>query len=84
MAGFNGVIYPLFYHNKKGQNDLKWIYERMAVIPKDKQQEVADQYEIIFFENKPNGRRPANEYLHKISSEYRDQRKNRIINRGRS
>lgn len=80
MAEFNGVIYPLWYHNKKGENDLKWILQRMAVIPKSKQQEVADQYERLFIKNKPFGRKPANEYLHSVAVEYRDKRKKGMPN----
>ena len=76
---YNGVTYPLWYHHR-GKSDRDWIFQRMAVIPKSKQQEVAEEYERLFLRSKPNGRRPANEYLHKIASYYRDKRKEGLAN----
>lgn len=70
------LIMPRFYHYRgKNESDRSWIAARMAVIPKDKQQEVALEYEKKFSAKNRTGRRIANEYLHAVASEYRNQRR---------
>lgn len=77
---YNGITYPLFYFSRRDVSDRDWIFQRMAVIPKSKQLEVAEEYERLFLRNKPNGRKPANTYLHEIASYYRDKRKEGLAN----
>lgn len=68
---FKGVIYPRFYQYKKGKSDRDWIFSRMAVIPKEKQQEVADEYERIYLSGDRQSRNRANTWLNGVAMEYR-------------
>lgn len=72
------MIAPKFYHYRgKYGSDRDWIRKRMAVIPADRQQEVADQYETIFMD-KTRGRKAANEYLQSVAAPYRNQMRARV------
>ncbi|MBD1583477.1 hypothetical protein [Pseudoalteromonas sp. S16_S37] len=67
------VIYPKYYHSRAGDSDANWIYARMRVIPADKQQEVADEYERIYRTTvRKDARGAANTYLHNIAKQYRN------------
>lgn len=62
-------------------SDLKGIQQRMAVIPEEHQQNIADRYEKIFLKGKGwkgRNRKKANAFLHKIALYYRN--KQRDIN----
>ncbi len=63
------LIYPKYYHCRFGISDKKWIFEKMAYIPDDKKQEVANKYENLYLQG-GNGRKRANEYLAGIAKEY--------------
>lgn len=69
------IHYPKFYHYAgKADSDKDWIMARMAVIPPEKQEEVAREYERRFLhKDKHFGRRIANEYLQGVAVEYRDE-----------
>lgn len=62
---------PLIYYYSRWGSDRSWIARRMAVIPADEQQAVANQYETIF-RNKDGGRKAANTYLQDIAAGHRD------------
>ena len=61
------MIYPLFYFQRGKQSDINWILEKMSHIPESKKQDVANEYEKIYFQQ---GRKAANVYLHGVSKEY--------------
>lgn len=62
---------PLIYYYSRWGSDRQWIERRMAVIPDDEQQAVANQYEAIF-RDKDGGRKAANTYLQDIAAGHRD------------
>lgn len=68
----NGVIYPRFYHYRRGHSDRDWIMSRMSVIPKDRQQEVATKYEEMFLAGDRQSRNRANTWLNGIAKEYKN------------
>ena len=68
---FEGVIYPRFYHYRKGVSDRGWILSRMAVIPVDKQQEIAFEYERLYMGSDNQSRKRANTWLDGLAREYR-------------
>lgn len=60
----------MYYYSRWG-SDLAWIERRMAIIPAEQQQEVADEYFRIF-RSEDGGRLAANTYLQGIAAGYRD------------
>ena len=74
---YAGPIMPKFYfYRGKAGSDRDWIMKRMAVIPRDRQAEVALEYEKRYLsKNAGFGRKRANEYLQGVAVEYRDQRR---------
>ena len=74
---YAGPIMPKFYYYRgRSGSDRDWIMKRMAVIPKDRQAEVALEYEKRYLsKNAGFGRKRANEYLQGVAVEYRDQRR---------
>jgi len=68
----NGIIYPRFYRYRRGQSDRDWIFSRMAVIPKNKQKEIADEYERIYLSGDRQARNRANTWLNGIAKEYKN------------
>lgn len=66
------VILPQYWFCRRGVSDLNWIMQRMSVIPKELQQEVANEYERLY-RNKEldNPRKAANEMLHSEAVKYR-------------
>lgn len=71
-------IMPKFYFGRlRGNSDRDWIQRRMAVIPEDKQQEVADEYERKYRNEKSFNRKKANTWLNGIAQEYRPKKAKR-------
>ena len=72
------MILPKWYFYRGHCSDLDFIKARMSHIPKEKQQSVADEYERLFCDNQPvamaAGRKKANEYLHGLAKQYRQER----------
>lgn len=72
------MILPKWYFYRGHCNDLDFIKARMSHIPKEKQQSVSDEYERLFCDNQPvakaAGRKQANEYLHSVAKQYRQER----------
>lgn len=72
------MILPKWYFYRGHCNDLDFIKARMSHIPKEKQQSVSDEYERLFCDGQPvakaAGRKKANEYLHNIAKQYRQER----------
>ena len=69
------IHYPKFYYyaGREG-SDRDWIMARMAVIPPEKQEEVAREYERRYLvKSQQQGRENANRYLHGVAVEYRDE-----------
>lgn len=67
-------VMPMYYHGRVRESDREWIRKRMAVIPADIQGGVASEYSRIFRLGHPEGgRKKANEYLHGVAVEYRDE-----------
>lgn len=60
------------YYCKRGVNDVRFIIQRMKMIPESLRQEVTNKYEALV---KPNsgysGRDEANKYLTEISGKYK-------------
>lgn len=69
----NDVIMPDFYYSRLASSDRDWIRKRMAVIPEDMQQDVANEYEKLYLGEESFGRNKANTYLNGLATEYRDQ-----------
>lgn len=69
------VAMPKFYHYQNKKNsDRDWIATRMAIIPADKQREVAEEYELRYLiKDRYQGRKSANIYLQGVAVEYRDE-----------
>lgn len=63
--------YPKFYYCKLGVSDRDWILSRIAVIPKDKKQEVSNHYTKLFLSKKSSARKDANTYLNNEAKKYR-------------
>ena len=63
--------YPKFYYCKLGVSDRDWVLSRMAVIPKDKKQEVSNHYKKLFLSGENSSRKNANTYLHNEAKKYR-------------
>jgi len=61
---------PIYYYSRWG-SDREWIERRMAVIPPDQQQDVANEYWRIYM-RKDGGRKAANTYLQGIAAGHRD------------
>ncbi len=67
--------YPLWYYNKRGVDkkgkplsDCKFIMDRMAVIPAEHKDKIANRYEDIYQNKKTIGnRKRANTFLNKIA-----------------
>ena len=77
VPDYSGPIMPKFYHycGKHG-SDRDWIMKRMAVISRERQAAVAQEYEKRYLnKNAGFGRKLANEYLQGVAAEYRDQRR---------
>ena len=76
---YSGPIMPKFYHYRgKAGSDRDWIMKRMAVIPRERQAAVAQEYEKRYLnKNAGFGRQLANQYLQGVAVEYRDQRRAR-------
>ncbi|ABV74328.1 hypothetical protein BA3_0043 [Thalassomonas phage BA3] len=69
------MIYPLYYHGRsKTNSDKDFILRRMAVIPEQYQQRVADKYERIFRSRQTGFRKNANTYLHRVACWFRYRR----------
>lgn len=72
------MILPKWYFYRGHCSDLDFIKARMSHIPKEKQQGVSDEYERLFCDNQPVamavGRKQANEYLHELAKQYRQER----------
>lgn len=72
------MILPKWYFYRGHCSDLDFIKARMSHIPKEKQQAVADEYEKLFCDGKPvakaAGRKKANEHLHNLAKQYRQER----------
>jgi len=69
------VVMPKFYHYRNRQeSDKDWIMKRMAVIPTEKQAEVAEEYDRRYMIGKQsqNGRKAANFYLQAVAAKYRE------------
>lgn len=68
------MILPKWYYYRAGVSDRKFIELRMAHIPAELQQEVSDKYEELYLVNGhvnvKEGRKAANEYLHKTARIY--------------
>ena len=74
------VIVPLFYFSRVRRSDRAEIIRRMAVIPQDRQQEVANEYSRIYNTVRQesgvwDARSAANEYLSSVANPYRDELK---------
>lgn len=67
---FRGVVYPKFYYCRGKKSDRDWILSRMSVVPKDKQKEVAEQYESLYMCADNQSRKRANTWLDGIAREY--------------
>lgn len=65
---FQVIHSPKFYHYKKDESDRDWVLQRMAYIPIEIQEEVANNYEKLFLET-GSGRRAANTYLNDTAKE---------------
>lgn len=65
------MIYPKFWSNRAGVSDRDWVLSMMNFIPKDKKQDVADNYENLYLKNNSSGRKEANIYLHGEAKKYR-------------
>lgn len=64
--------YPRFYFCRGGVSDRKFVMSRMAVIPKEHKHAVSSEYERLFANGRTREqRRAANEYMHRVASEYR-------------
>jgi len=63
------LIYPRFYFYGRFGSDRDWIFSRMAVIPQDKQQSVADKYEQLYKTKTPDHRKNANTYLQEMAKQ---------------
>lgn len=69
------MITPLYYHGRsKNNTDRYFIEKRMAVIPEQYQQRVADKYERIFRSRQTGFRKNANTYLHRVACWFRYRR----------
>lgn len=67
MAWPKKEIYPLWFYNRKPNSDQDFILKRMAVIPLEHKQKIADRYEIIYQnKNTVGNRKRANTFLNKI------------------
>lgn len=77
VPDYAGPIMPKFYYYRgKAGSDRDWIMKRMAVIPKERQAAVAQEYEKRYLnKNAGFGRQLANQYLQGVAVEYRDQRR---------
>lgn len=68
------LIYPARYYHRGGVSDKKFVLDRMACIPPEKQQEVADEFERLYLANGPihvrQGRYDAKVYLNNIAKAY--------------
>lgn len=68
------LIYPARYYYRGGVSDKEFILKRMACIPPEKQQEVADEFERLFLANGSvnvrEGRYNAKVYLNNIAKAY--------------
>lgn len=64
------MTYPRYYHYGRFGSDRDWILKRMAVIPKDKQQEVSIEYERLYLAKTPDRRKRANTYLQRVAKQY--------------
>lgn len=67
----NGVIHPRHYYLRDGKSDAQWIMSRMAIIPADKQAEIAKEYERLYLAADNQARKRANTWLDGIAREYR-------------
>ena len=63
------LIYPKTYYYRGGVSDKKFVLEKMAYIPDEKKQRVADEYERLFA-IPSDGRELANKYLSGVAKEY--------------
>ncbi len=62
-------IMPEFYYYFNGDDsDRNWIMYRMAIIPKNKQADIAHEYTKLFLSD--DGRRKANTYLSEAIKDY--------------
>lgn len=66
--------YPKWYYHRGGVSDKNFIMVRMRHIPPELQQEVSGRYESLYLKNGhidvKEGRKLANEYLHKTARAY--------------
>lgn len=72
------MILPKWYYYRAGKSDRGFIEARMSNIPADKQQAVADEYELLYgmngYRNVKEGRKAANTYLHEEARKYQQER----------
>lgn len=64
----------MYYCYDQNKSDLRFVIQRMKVIPENLRREVSARYELLV---KPNdgysGRRAANEYLDEFASKYKSE-----------
>ena len=61
--------YPFRYHQRGKISDIKFIFQRMSVIPENKKLEVCDEYDRLYHQE---GRRAANVFLHETAIKYKN------------
>lgn len=64
--------YPLYYYSRRGSRDKTFVLDRMHFIPDDLKDAVSSEYERLFLNNGGDGRRLANEYLHKEALKHKE------------
>ncbi len=67
----NAVISPKFYFQRGTKSDRNWIEARMAEIPDDQKQRIADAYDIKYMQCR--SRKEANTWLSSVAFEYRQE-----------
>lgn len=64
-------VYPLMWHCRGGESDLRFVQRCMRVIPDALKHEVSMTYESLFGMGGRKGRLFANHYLHGLASQFR-------------
>lgn len=65
--------YPLFYHCRGGESDIKFVLSRMRWIPKSLRHAVSIEYERIYdYGENRDSRKNANTFLHEQANKYRN------------